>query len=61
MERTRASAEQLLRVRELEQQIEKMEDDLDEIGDGEQPNKRRRLQERITNLRNKLGWLDLPN
>ena len=50
--------EQMGRVREWEREIEQFEDEIETMQDGENPNRKRCLQDRISNLKRKIQSLD---
>ena len=61
VERTRQGMEQLSKIREFEREIEDFEDKLFSIRDGEQQDKKRMLEGRIENLKNKIAMLNRNN
>jgi uncharacterized protein YlxW (UPF0749 family) len=58
VEQNRQGVERFSKVRELEREIEGMEDELDKIPGGEQERYKRRLEGRIEKLKDKIARLE---
>jgi hypothetical protein len=58
LEQQHRNVEQMSKIREFERDIEQFEDELDTMRNVDNPTRKRRLQDRILNLRQKIQCLE---